>query len=111
MRGPSMLDENVAPRRFDERDRAAQLMGATEARLNSRRECVSIEAGETRQSRGALVGGQTRVDLDAALGGFVECAHARRMKRRATPVAQRELPRTADLLGQRAARRLVRRCE
>ena len=96
-----MLHEGSAPRGLDERDRAAEVVGAAHATVtNGPRESVAVEAGETRQSRGAFAGGQTRVNRYPALRRFVERAYRRRVKRVAAALTQRELPSAADLLDQ-----------
>ena len=71
---------------------------------NGRRERVAVEAGETRQRRGALVGGQARVGRDAPRCALRRArATAGGVKRASAAVAQGELPGAADLLDQRAA--------
>ena len=91
--------------------RRSMASAATPRVVNSRRERFPFHAGETRQRRGALLRGEPRVSRNAAFGRFVKRAYRSRMKRVAAAVTERELPRAADLLGQRAACRVGRGLE
>ena len=108
-----MLDEELAPRGLERARSCCAARGSGACRRGEPPPRARRASKPVRRASAAArsLGGQTRVARNPARGRLVEGAHGGRVQRVAAAVAQRELPRAADLLGQRAARDVRRRRE